>query len=325
MSLTIGITEHLRIEFGSKGISKALCRECPDIGRFDSSRKTVNTSVLRRFAKMLVSDVPIIGDAAAFVYRTGVAARVIGKRVSEVVRWLGTSNETTNLTYELDALNLRYLACFVANLTGVDDGTVTNYIAELHKDKKLRTHIHDLSIYKARRRRADPEARYGRRAGWYAIIRALKPRIVVETGVDKGLGSCVIAAALLRNAAEGQRGYYYGTDIKPDAGYLLAGPYATAGEILFGDSIESLRRLPSTVDLFINDSDHSPDYEAAEYEAIREKLSDRAVVLGDNAHGTDKLLKFAISTGRRFDFFQERPHAHWYPGGGIGAAYRPRE
>ena len=39
---------------------------------------------------------------------------------------------------------------------------------------------------------------YGRRLGWYALVRALKPRTVVETGADKGLGSCVLAALRLR-------------------------------------------------------------------------------------------------------------------------------
>ena len=46
-----------------------------------------------------------------------------------------------------------------------------------------------------------------------------------------------------------------------------------------------------------------------------------AVVLGDNAHVTDKLYQFATRTGRKFLFFQQKPLNHWYPGAGIGAAY----
>ena len=99
------------------------------------------------------------------------------------------------------------------------------------------------------------------------------------------------------------------------------GPYREAGEILYGDSIESLQRLEGPIDLFINDSDHSAEYEEREYACIASKLSPGAVVLGDNAHVTDKLYQFASATGRRFLFFSEKPADHWYPGAGIGAAW----
>ena len=153
-------------------------------------------------------------------------------------------------------------------------------------------------------------------------MRAVKPRIIVETGVDKVVGSYVLPAALLRNAEEGQPGYYYGTDINPRAGYLLQGRCAQFGRILFGDSVESLKKLTKIIDVFINDSDHSVEYEAREYRAVENKLSHQAVVLGDNAYLTDQLLKFTIRTERSFLFFQEKPKDHWQPGGGIGVAFR---
>ena len=37
---------------------------------------------------------------------------------------------------------------------------------------------------------------------------------------------------------------------------------------------------------------------------------------------TDKLFKFARSTGRNFRYFGEIPPDHWYSGAGIGFAYR---
>jgi predicted O-methyltransferase YrrM len=168
---------------------------------------------------------------------------------------------------------------------------------------------------------ADKEARYGRRVGWYALTRVLKPRIIVETGVDKGLGACLLTAALKRNAQEKHKGRYFGTDINPVAGYLLSGDYAEYGRILYGDSIESLEEFDGEIDLFINDSDHSAQYEAKEYEAVAAKLSAQAIILGDNAHATDKLLEFSLRTNRHFIFFEEGPTNHWYPGGGIGISF----
>jgi predicted O-methyltransferase YrrM len=149
----------------------------------------------------------------------------------------------------------------------------------------------------------------------------VKPSVIVETGVDKGLGACVLAAALLKNADDGHRGRYYGTDINPRAGYLLTDRYATVAEILVGDSIGSLQQLGETIDVFINDSDHSAAYEGREYATIESMLSERGIVIGDNAHANDELLKFAARTGRTFLYFAENPKDHWYPGGGIGAAF----
>ena len=84
-------------------------------------------------------------------------------------------------------------------------------------------------------------------------------------------------------------------------------------------------RLDSNIDLFINDSDHSAEYEEREYACVASKLSPQAVLLGDNAHVTDKLYQFAAATGRRFLFFSEKPANHWYPGAGIGAAWDRNE
>ena len=170
----------------------------------------------------------------------------------------------------------------------------------------------------------DKSPSFGRRLGWYAIARALRPRVIVETGVDRGLGSVLLCAALKRNTAEGYLGRYYGTDINPYAGVLLDAPWSEHGKILYGDSITSLSKLTETVDLFINDSDHSADYEYQEYQTVKPLLSPHAVVLGDNAHANDMLLRFSEENGRRFLFFKEQPRGHWYPGAGIGISLPPR-
>lgn len=241
-----------------------------------------------------------------------------------VARWLFTSREHTNFTYHLTPLNRRYLARFLAVVCDARPETMEGYLREVVDDEALRAHIARLTRASARNFIADDEPRYARRIGWYAIVRATRPAVVVETGVDKGLGSCLLTAALMRNSAEGHPGRLFGTDINPRAGYLLQAPYDRHGELLYGDSIESLSELDATIDLFINDSDHSVDYEMREYQTAAPKLSARALVVGDNSHFSDKLVEFAAQTGRDFLFFQEQPQAHWYPGGGIGVAYPRR-
>jgi len=45
------------------------------------------------------------------------------------------------------------------------------------------------------------------------------------------------------------------------------------------------------------------------------------LILGDNSHVTNKLLKFSIENDRNFVLFREEPKDHWYPGAGIGISF----
>ncbi len=200
---------------------------------------------------------------------------------------------------------------------------VLPYIVEAEQDEALARHIAAISAQQPDHVRAvsDSSVKFGRRLGWYAVVRALKPRFIIETGVDKGLGAVLLCAALKRNAEEGSPGRYLGTDINPAAGYLLTSPYDAFSHIAYGDSLNTLASITDEVDVFINDSDHSAAYEADEYTCIAPRLSKDAVVLGDNAHSTTKLSEFANQSGRKFLYWQEKPIDHWYPGAGIGFAF----
>jgi predicted O-methyltransferase YrrM len=265
---------------------------------------------------------PVVGPVLLKAYRWREAQRYLSGRKSLVRRWLWSSNETTNLTYDLGPENLAYLADFLAHVTKQPVEQVEQWMKELQSDQDLVKHIQAKTDVSEKAMMSDRTPRYHKRIGWYVLVRALKPKVVIETGIDKGLGSVVLCAALLRNQQEGHEGKYYGTDINPLAGFLLADRYATVGKILYGDSIESLKTITEPIDFFINDSDHSAEYEGREYQTIKDKLSPDAVVIGDNAHVTLELHKFARETKRTCLVFYEKPHDHWYPGGAIGVAYR---
>lgn len=256
--------------------------------------------------------------------RAGYPAQYFTARLAAVARWLIGSGETTNYTYALAPRSKTYLAHTISVATGASFEAIAGFIVEAESDQTLTAHILAARDTLSRELRAvsDPAVHFGRRLGWYATVRALKPRLVVETGVDKGLGGVLLCAALLRNRAEGHPGHYVGTDINPSAGYLLSGPYRDVGEIAYGDSLQSLAKLQAPLDLFINDSDHSAAYEAREYEAVRHLLSERAVILSDNAHVTSALSDFTLAHGFKFLFWREQPIEHWYQGAGIGFGFR---
>lgn len=232
-----------------------------------------------------------------------------------------TSNEVTNFTYDISPMNQMYLIALISSITDTSFHLVLSYANELSRENYLRNHIRNATENSALGYKADKEAKYGRRLGWYLLARILKPKVIVESGIDKGLGSCVLGWALHKNALEGEKGKYYGLDNDPKAGYLFGGIMSEYGKILYGDSIATLKNLNVKIDLFINDSDHSAKHENLEYRGIGHKLSENAVIVGDNAHVTTELLAFSVGTGRKFVFFKEEPIDHWYKGAGMGVSY----
>lgn len=257
-----------------------------------------------------------------FVRRVYNAIKYNHYRFTNAIKWGFTSNEDTNFTYHLTPDNILYMANTIAVVTKTDYKEVLKYINEAQNDTYLAETILKTIAKSDERKFADKEVRFAKRLGWYAFVRIMKPRLVVETGVDKGLGSVLLSAALLKNKKEGFEGKYIGTDINPKAGYLLTDIYTEVGSIMYGDSIESLKKIKEPIDLFINDSDHSSDYEYQEYVTIKPILGENAILLGDNSHCTDKLAVFSNENGRKFLFFKEETLNHWYPGSGIGISYK---
>ena len=247
-----------------------------------------------------------------------------GKSLRLAGRWIFEKTETDNFYYNLTEKNLRdlvsTLSIVIAPQNPGGEQELLRYARELLQDNKVATLIRDTFVNSSTLR--DSEVGFGRRIGWYAAIRYLKPKIVVETGVSHGVGALVICSAIARNKSEGFAGNYFGTDIDKNAGQLLPTEYLEFAKILLGDSIESLKSLNVSIDIFINDSDHSPCYERNEYEVILNSLSEKALIMGDNSHVTDELHNFSIVNGRKYLYFQEKPSNHWYPGGGIGFSFK---
>lgn len=252
------------------------------------------------------------------IYR---ATGYFNPKYGQILKWGFSSKEDTNYTYEITERSKLYLAHAIAVATDTNVALILEYFDEIEHNQGLKTIISQ-SARKSKFRHVSDDCKFGRRIGWYAMARVLKPELIIETGIDKGLGSVVLCEAIRKNSSEGFPGRYIGTDINPNAGFLLKdldiSEFAT---ILYGDSIQSLEKINQTIGLFINDSDHSPNYESKEYHTIAKNLKEDSVIIGDNAHCTQALANFATVSGRQFIFVPEYPLNHWYPGAGLGIAF----
>jgi len=281
-----------------------------------SGRSTGSTTRALR-ARLAASP---LASVAAFPGRVGLVARYDATVLKRSARWLLRSREYTNLTYNLAPLNREQLAWLVTEVTGRSFRCIDGFFQELEDDSELAGHIEEATRRSRRRRLADPNPRYGLRLGWYALIRALRPSHVVETGTDKGLGACVIAAALLKNG----RGRLTTVDVNPDAGYLIGDRYASVVDLRIADSLAVLPLLEERVDIFFHEVHASAEQERAEYDILDSISTPDTVVITDTGRTSNALARWAEARGRRFLSFHELPADHWYPGSAMCIAFGSR-
>ena len=252
-----------------------------------------------------------------FPYRFRLIIRYLFGSLKKSIPWLFRSKEFANFTYDLTLANKEYFAWFVANVCGASVGEIHGYFSELESNTQLDKYISARLRAHRRGNEIDDQAFFGRRISWYAIVRALKPMIVVETGTEKGLGSLVLAEALLKNGS----GRLITIDMEPSSGLLIGPEYGGVIERVIDDSLQAISKI-DRIDLFIHDSDHSAEHESREFKLLQSRLSAEGIVLSDNSHVTTELAKWSLEHGRRFVYFSEQPLNHWYPGAGIGVSMK---
>jgi predicted O-methyltransferase YrrM len=229
--------------------------------------------------------------------------------------YLFSSRELANFTYKLG--NLDELAASVAEIVGCSRATSASYIEELKRDGELRARLrHQVRSHKLR----GTGVEFGRRFGWYAIVRATRPALVLETGVDTGLGSALLLRALERNAEEHAPGTLISVDIREDVGALVDAQLAARWTLVIDDSVAAIAKLGAQkVGVFIHDSEHTYEHEAAELNAVRSIMAPGAVLISDNAHASAAFKDFCAEYGLPFHLFVERPRRHFYPGAAMAA------
>lgn len=255
-------------------------------------------------------------------YRAYYATSYFLPQLSRIPRWLVTSRETGNFQYDVTEDNKQYAAHVVALVSGMTWESAHAFGREF--DEEVLVHLREhVALHRAAspsRASVDPDVKPGRRLLYYTLVRALKPRRVVEAGTASGLGTCVLAAGLARNRREGRPGALLSIDLDPGAGWLVRDRYADAAETRVGNVCDVLSELePSSIDFYVHDTSSDPALEAAEFALLRDKLAPEAVVL--SVWHTNALMQLAKDTGRRYVMFWSEPLRHWYPGSKLGIAF----
>ena len=245
-----------------------------------------------------------------WVYRRGVV-----KHPLAALRYLAVGRELTNFTYELE--NVGELVDVLADALKVPRATIAAYVREVESDAELDDALR--ARLALRPDRVDAPL-FGRRLGWYCLVRHGRPHLVVETGAHDGLGSALLLRALERNAADGAEGTLVSVDIDASSGWLVPEELKSRLERHIGDARAVLPAILAgrRVGVFIHDSLHTYEHETFELELGLDHADEPLYLVSDNAHASTALADVCRRHGLRLALFVERPRNHFYPGAALG-------
>ena len=229
-------------------------------------------------------------------------------------------------THKCNLFNIKTLAQYI----GVPSGELISYYDELLSDQGfLKSVNHQISEIRGKwgftkgifSMESIPSIDWFacQRVLIYVLIRCLKPRVILETGVYYGGNSAFALLAVARNkngkvvsvdypaskaqldavGAERhprsllvQNSEFYNPDLRP--GMMVPPSLHTHWELIEGDSLKIIPKLEETFDFCIHDSDHSMKFLSNELSATWDKLSDNALILVDDIDWSNAFFSFCV-------------------------------
>ena len=240
-----------------------------------------------------------------------------------VLRFVLFDPETHSYSYELG--NVDELCEFVSRCTGVPGFQVSGYVDEALTDPDLTSELHRRLRWRLDCKRNMP---LGNRLLWYALVRAVKPKLTVETGIYHGLGSLMLLRALERNADEGVDGHLISIDFDDESGWIVPVEMRERWTPIFGDIESDLEPALEgrDVDLFIHESDHNERLQRFEFGLALDHAADDLHVIDSSGLDLPVLRELCAAQGGEHRVFQERPRKHFYrpPGTAVAVFRRTR-
>tara|TARA_Y100000816_G_scaffold292262_1_gene286660 strand:+ start:1576 stop:2367 length:792 start_codon:yes stop_codon:yes gene_type:complete len=240
------------------------------------------------------------------------------KNINEAIKWIIAGKEITNFTYPIK--NNHELIHIANIITGLDYNVIKKIINELDfkKNNELKPFFTELFF-----KEINDTKKFGRRVLWYILARAIKPDVIIESGVFKGMGAGLLIFALHKNYKEQPlvKLEYKGLDIKMNnLFYNEKNSSKVQVQLVEQDSIEFLKSYKDKKKiLYISDAEHNYDFEFQEYELIKKNFAPGSIIISDT--GSKSLSDFSIINNKKMICFAEIPGEHWYKGAKCSVSY----
>lgn len=247
-------------------------------------------------------------------------SRVLDRHSLRYILW---DPEVESHTYE--ATNVEELAQFCAHSFGFDLEDARRWIEETRTEPELTTRLRERT-----KRRFDYKTQppIAQRLLWWVVVRGLRPRFVVETGVYDGLGTIVLLAALERNAQEGgPDARLVGIDSDPNAGWLVPENLTHRWEKVVGMTTDVLEEAIAgrEVDLFLHDTPHIEAVQEHEFGTALAHAAPRLVIIDGGGGQTPTLARLASGHGSEERIWVPVADGHPYRPTGVGIAVFERD
>ncbi len=260
---------------------------------------------------------------AALPMRARLGLGATARHAGAVLRWLATSREWANFSYDLTPQGVDAVACAISVLGERPLEEVRGWADDLKRDTVFAARYAERVRGTRLRHITDPELRYGRCLVRYLLVRAAEPQLVFEAGTDRGLSTWAMVRALQHAGLAPGRSRIVTVDLAKDRGELLDGDEGGYVQRLVGDSVQRLCELDAPVDLFVHDTTSDEAHMRAQLAALAPRLAPGGWL--HSAWFTTPFVEHCQRHGLRVLQYAEQPRGHWYPGSrcGIARAYPP--
>lgn len=214
-------------------------------------------------------------------------------------------------SYTFRVANVDEMLSGIAEVTGAPLAELEGYVTEAQSDPELSDRL-----ARRLRWRFDVKRRpqLGNRLGWYALMRALRPSLVIETGVYHGLGSLTLLRAIERNREEGVEGRLISFDRSPEAGWIVNRSEHPDWRIVRGPTNETLERAigDRRVGALFHDTDHTEENRLLEFGAALQHAASELLLVDSGAGRFPTLARLAREHGGTYRRVPLRAADHWY-------------
>ena len=210
--------------------------------------------------------------------------------------------ELESYSYDLDSE--REVVAALAVALERPEHELAGYAAETHRDPELNE-----LLTRRVRWRFDTKHRMplGSRLASYVSVRAMKPELVVETGIYLGLGSLAILHALRCSEQEGH----------PGAGSLVPNALRAEWHRVIGPTSETLAPAlhGRRVGMFFQDTLHTEENQRVEFGAALENAAPKLVLVDGSGGYAPTLERLCAERGGAYHCVPLRSRDHIHPGG----------
>jgi hypothetical protein len=216
-------------------------------------------------------------------------------------------------SFSFELADERGVIAALAEALGCPEEELAGYAEEAHRDPELNERLTRRVRWRFDFKRHTP---IGSRLAWYLTARALKPEVIVETGIYMGLGSLVLLRALERNAQEGHRGELLSFDSNPLAGWLVRDELRGRWHRVTGMTPTTL--VPAVtgrrVGMLLHDTSHTEETQRIEFEAALANAAPRLVLVDGSGGYVPTLEQLCAERDGSYHRVVSLSRAHVHPG-----------